>query len=98
LPCSCEKIQGRPRSSPETPPDCPCPRVPPVSLQPQSDFAIPEETQRVAHAAFPKGNLCLRIADELVPLYRDEQFADVVPTRGHPADSPARLAMASVLQ
>jgi transposase len=69
-----------------------------VSLQPQPAFVIPEETQRVAYAAFPKGNLCLRIADELGPLYRDDQFADLFSTRGQPAASPARLAMASVLQ
>ena len=60
--------------------------------------SIPEETQRVAHAAFPKGTLCLRIADELGPLYRDDQFAELFPTRGQPAASPARLALASVLQ
>jgi transposase len=69
-----------------------------VSLQPQSDCAIPEETRRVAHAAFPKGTLCLRIADELGPIYRDDQFAALFPTRGQPAASPARLAMTSVLQ
>jgi hypothetical protein len=27
-------------------------------------LAIPEETYRFAHAAFPKGTLCLRIDDE----------------------------------
>ena len=69
-----------------------------MSLHPQPDWAIPEETQRVAHAAFPKGTLCLRIADELGTLYRDAQFADLFPTRGQPADSPARLALACVLQ
>ena len=69
-----------------------------MSLQPRSDFAIPEQTQRVAHAAFPKGNLCLRIADELGSIDRDDQFAELFPTRGQPATSPARLAMASVLQ
>jgi transposase len=69
-----------------------------VSLQPRADLAIPEETQRVTHAAFPKGTLCLRIADELGPLYRDDQFTDLFPVRGQPAASPARLALASVLQ
>jgi transposase len=69
-----------------------------MSLHPQPNSAIPEETQRVAHAAFPKGALCLRIADEFGPLYRDDQFTDLLPTRGQPADSPARLALASVLQ
>ena len=69
-----------------------------MSLQPRPDCAIPDETQRVAHAAFPKGTLCLRIADELGSLYRDDQFADLFPTRGQPAASPARLALTSVLQ
>jgi transposase len=36
-----------------------------MSLRPQPLIAIPDETHRVAHAAFPKGTLCLRIADEL---------------------------------
>ncbi len=69
-----------------------------MSLRPQPPFSIPEETQRVAHAAFPKGTLCLRIADELGDLYRDDQFAELFPTRGQPAASPARLAWVSVLQ
>src|SRR5262245_43867581 len=70
----------------------------PMSLRPQPPFAIPEETHRVAHAAFPKGTLCLRIADELGDLYRDDQFAALFPTRGQPAASPARLAWVTVLQ
>jgi transposase len=69
-----------------------------MSLRLQPPPSIPEETQRVARAAFPKGTLCLRIADELGPLYRDDQFAELFPTRGQPAASPARLALASVLQ
>ena len=69
-----------------------------MSLHPRPDFMIPEETQRVAHAAFPKGTLGLRIADELGPIFRDDQFAKLFPTCGQPAASPARLALASVLQ
>src|SRR5512147_1879927 len=69
-----------------------------MSLHPQLDYRIPEETRRVAHAAFPAGNLCLHIADELGNLYRDDQFADLFPNRGQPALAPARLALASVLQ
>jgi transposase len=72
--------------------------LPAATIHPQSAYSIPEETRRVAHAAFPKGTLGLRIAEELGPLYRDDQFADLFPIRGQPAASPARLAMASVLQ
>src|SRR3954453_12860614 len=68
-----------------------------MSLRPQPTAAIPEDTRRAPHAAFPKGTLCLRIADELGSLYRDDQFAELFPTRGQPAVSPARLALASVL-
>src|SRR5262245_18081047 len=69
-----------------------------MSLRPQPPLSIPEETHRVAHSAFPKGTLCLRIADELGGFYRDDQFLDLFPTRGQPAASPARLALVSVLQ
>src|SRR5271166_5140847 len=69
-----------------------------MSLHPQPHYSIPEETQRVAHAAFPKGTLCLRIANEVGSLYRDDQFVNLFPTRGQPAASPARLALVSVLQ
>jgi transposase len=69
-----------------------------MSLRPEPDYPIPEETRRVAHAAFPKSTLCLRIAETLSPLYRDDQFAALFPTRGQPALAPARLALASVLQ
>src|SRR5258708_6647782 len=38
------------------------------------------------------------MGDQLGQLYRDAQFADLFPTRGQPAASPARIAMVSVLQ
>jgi transposase len=69
-----------------------------MSLHSQAHFSVPEETQRVARAAFPKGNLCIRIGDQLGLRYSDAQFADLFPTRGQPAASPARLALISVLQ
>ena len=53
-----------------------------MSLQPQPAYVIPEETRRIAHAAFPKGALCLRLAEALGQLYLDEQFAALFPTRG----------------
>ena len=69
-----------------------------MSLQPRTAFEIPEETQRVARAAFPQSTLCLRIADALGPVYGDEQFADLFPRRGQPAEAPGRLAWNTVLQ
>src|SRR5512135_2297583 len=69
-----------------------------MSLHPGPPYSIPEETKRVAHAAFRKSTLCLRIADQLGSLYHDEEFVELFPTRGQPAASPARLALVSVLQ
>ena len=69
-----------------------------MSLQPRMVFQIPVETQRVARAAFPQSTLCLRIADGLGPIYEDEQFADLFPQRGQPAEAPGRLAWVTVLQ
>ena len=69
-----------------------------MSLRPQDPVIVPEETRRVARAAFPKGTLCLRIADALGPVYQDNQFAALFPRRGQPAEAPGRLALAVVLQ
>lgn len=69
-----------------------------MSLQPKGPGGIPAETVRVARAAFPKGSLAIRIRDELGPMFRDEDFADLFASRGRPAWSPAGLALVSVLQ
>ena len=69
-----------------------------MSLQPQSIGAVPEETARIAQCAFPKGNFCLRLRDELGPLYNDQMFAPLFSMRGQPAESPWRLALVLVLQ
>ena len=70
-----------------------------MSLQSHALGPVPAETARVARAAFPKGTLCLRIADALGgALYDDAAFADLFPARGQPAEAPARLALATVLQ
>jgi transposase len=52
----------------------------------------------VARAAFPRGNLYIQVADRLGTIYHDAQFATLFPTRGQPAEAPARLALATVLQ
>jgi transposase len=69
-----------------------------MSLHPQATYPIPEDTQRVARAAFPRGNIYMQVADHLGTLYHDTQFAALFPTRGQPAEAPARLALATVLQ
>jgi transposase len=69
-----------------------------MSLHPEDSTLRPEETRRVARAAFPKGTLCLDIADALGPIYQDSQFTSLFPRLGQPAAAPATLALATVLQ
>jgi transposase len=69
-----------------------------MSLKPEGIEPVPEETARIARAAFPKGNLCLRLRDTLGTLYTDQLFADLFPVRGQPAEAPWRLALVTVLQ
>ena len=53
-----------------------------MSLRARKPDPIPEETARVARAAFPDGNLYVRMREELDVIYADEDFADLFPTRG----------------
>jgi transposase len=69
-----------------------------MSLQVQTTYPVPEETQCVARAAFPKGNLYMRMRDELGEIYSDDTFSELFPGRGQPAESPGRLAWVTVLQ
>src|SRR3954454_13227477 len=69
-----------------------------MSLHPQSIGPVPEDTARVARAAFPRGNPCLRLRDELGTLFSDQDFASLFPTRGQPAEAPWRLLLVSLLQ
>ena len=69
-----------------------------MSLQPQQPASIPEETVRVARAAFPKGNVYMRMRDELGICYTDEQFAHLYSVRGKPGEPPWELALVTVMQ
>ena len=62
-----------------------------MSLQPQPIDPVPEETIRVARAAFLKGNLYITLRDEIGTLYSDFDFAALYPTHGQPTVSPWRL-------
>lgn len=67
-------------------------------MRPHPANDIPEETQRVARAAFPQGNLYMRFRDELGALYTDDRFNDLFAVRGQPVELPARLALVTVMQ
>ena len=69
-----------------------------MSLLPEPIGEIPEQTAQVAKAAFPKGNVYLRIRDVFGSIYQDADFASLFAPQGRPAESPWRLALVTVMQ
>lgn len=69
-----------------------------MSLKPSVIAPVPEETVRIARAAFPRGNLYLAMRDELGVLFEDADFMELFPSRGQPAFPPWRLALITVMQ
>ncbi len=69
-----------------------------MCLHPQSVPSVPEETARIARAAFRRPSLCMRMRDAFDALLTDNAFADLFPTRGQPAQAPWRLALVTLLQ
>jgi transposase len=69
-----------------------------MSLKPAPIEPVPEETARVARAAFRKGNPLLELRDELGTIFADADFADLFPRLGRPGLPPWRLALITVLQ
>src|SRR5262249_23842014 len=69
-----------------------------MSMQPRPWPDVPELTARMARSSSPKGNLAMRIREELGEVYADARFAAAFGARGRPGISPGQLMMASVLQ
>src|SRR5713101_2609304 len=69
-----------------------------MSLHPHIIAPVPEETVRVARAAFPKGHLYLTLRDALGTIFQDEDFAALFPIGGQPGLPPWRLAFVTIMQ
>src|SRR5262245_33515192 len=69
-----------------------------MSLQPEPIGPIPEETARIARAAFPAGSPYLLMRDAFEVLVEDRELAHLFPGRGRPAEAPWRLALVTVFQ
>src|SRR5215212_7978602 len=69
-----------------------------MSVQYQGFDPVPDDTARVARAAFPKGSLAMQIRDALYGIYGNLDFDDLFAARGRPAECPWRLALVTVLQ
>ena len=69
-----------------------------MSLRPHPLEPVPEETARIAHAAFPKGHPYLTCRDALGTIFQDEDFATLFPAWGPPGLPPWRLALVTIMQ
>jgi transposase len=69
-----------------------------MSLHPHVIEPVPEETARVAHAAFPKGHPYLTVRDVLGTIFQDDDFAALFPAWGPPGLPPWRLALVTIMQ
>jgi transposase len=69
-----------------------------MSLRPQPLESVPEDTARVARAAFPKGNPYLTLRDQLGTIFQDEDFTALFPSCGQPGLCPWRLALVTIMQ
>ena len=69
-----------------------------MSMRPKPIDSVPEDTVRVAKAAFPKGNLYMQMRDVLGNISDDEDFSELFEVRGRPAIAPWRLALVTVMQ
>ncbi|HEX9868846.1 MAG TPA: hypothetical protein VGC99_09685 [Candidatus Tectomicrobia bacterium] len=58
-----------------------------MALQPQPIPPVPDETARIARAAFPKGQRYMRMRETLGSIYEDGMLVALFPCRGQPADA-----------
>src|SRR5919206_1142659 len=70
-----------------------------MSLRPQPPLPpVPDDTARIARAAFRRGNPHLLLRDRLGAVFADADFADLYPVLGQPAYAPWRLALVTLMQ
>ena len=69
-----------------------------MSLRPTPCADIPANTAAAARAAFPTGNVYLRLRDQLGTIFTDARSPLSSPSRGQPAECPWRLALVTLFQ
>src|SRR5215212_737857 len=70
-----------------------------MSLRPQPGVPpVPDDTARVARAAFPRGTPYLLLRERLGAVFQDGDFANLYPVLGQPAYAPWRLALVTLMQ
>ncbi len=60
--------------------------------------SVPDDTARIARAAFRRGNPYVLLRNKLGAVFADTDFADLYPKLGQPAYAPWRLALVTLMQ
>ncbi len=70
-----------------------------MTLHPRDMSHIPETTAQVARNSFPKGNIYMKMRDEIGVLYKDEDFVKLYRADcGQSGISAGQLALVTVMQ
>ena len=69
-----------------------------MSLKPMPIPPVPAETARIAQAAFPKGNIYMKLRERVGTLIQDEDFVALFSKEGAPGLPLWRLALVTILQ
>ena len=70
-----------------------------MSLRPQQPIPpVPDDTARIARAAFRRGNPNMPLHNQIGTAFDDAGFADLYPALGQPAYAPWRLALVTLMQ
>ena len=69
-----------------------------MSLKANPINQIPKDTERIAKAAFPKGNRYMLLRDTFGDFFNTTDFKSLFSSEGKPAEDPARLALIIILQ
>ena len=60
--------------------------------------SVPDDTARIARAAFRRGNPYVLLRDKIGAVFADADFADLYPKLGQPAYAPWRLTLVTLMQ
>jgi transposase len=69
-----------------------------MSLKPMPIPPVPSDTVRVARAAFPKGNIYMKLRERVGTIIDDKDFVSLFSKEGAPGLPPWRLALVTILQ
>jgi transposase len=69
-----------------------------MSLKPMPIPPVPPDTAKVARAAFPKGNIYMKLRERVGTIIHDDDFAPLFAKDSAPGLPPWRLALVTILQ